>query len=1565
MKKLTNYIFAALLLLLTAGLQAQVVEVCAGDGTDSVTLSLAQYQYGNIQWQYSEDTLTWTDILGAHDTVFRCLPEQECYYRARIEYPNCPLDTTQVTHILFTPTANAGPDRILNEGYVTTLFGNKVEDGNTRCMWQVIEGELPDLEDPTYRNSRFTGPDTLYKLTWTVANACGVSVDTVEIRYVHTVMYDAIAIVDTTDIILSDSAERASGIYRIVFSNPAPNITDSTVLVGMVDEGFLRKVLYFEYYGDTCEMVTSQGYITDILKEGAINLEVPMSLAASSQRSGAYHTYTRAELLQDSRFLSGNWGALLDGLAQSYQRDLIVNNWNMGDVTLGGHWDIQDLTPDFSDVKLIEDWYVHPYLVFGNGYVSFKVGFMGDAKVDFKLHASQFATPFHITKDISPLTFGLPGLANVKLGVSLDFAVTLSANLSDGIEKQYIYTRPIYYVAEGEVLVAGGVPIPINIDFDTTKAGEGKIVEIEPEHINTNVSLELSLAIGPKLSGILLFKTLELYLEFMPKIAFVFCYGANGFKSESTDLRLYEEIGLKVIGLWNPNMFWEQTLKSWKRPYRMAMGPNTNRNLVPPAAGSWISDPIQVQVFKNNGDPRSGNTVLFEASDGVVSSTPSGSGSASAFATTNTNGIAQIYWKPNNTVAPTLKASVLDCEGNHIEGSPLWFYADNVCSNSTLTLDVRDGHLSPSGYNGAYGYLFLEYSSDNINWSNTAPYPLVPGTTYFVRDNNGCKATTTYTVQEATPACNLTTSTYQDGLQVRFVANNGTAPYHFYVDGLDYTTSGTTQRVFQHTFAQDGEYTLTVTDANGCTQSTVVRLLEGITPPTVVTIERYNTANQVYDAVMGAVTDNGGAEVAERGIQWSLSSDMSNATLVPSSITGDGLGRFVCQISDVSAGATYYARAYATNSKGPGYGNIITLTVPGTTPGPGSTTSCGVSSVRANETGSNGTITAVRDHQNNSYAVVQIGNQCWLKENMRCTTSPSTGANMVENPAVQANMSATVCRAYYYDNNPANAADGYGLLYNWPAAMDGSTAEGARGICPEGWHLPTDAEWTTLMNTAVSIYQPGVTPTSQTMANNARIEGGNTAISSMLSGGADWQSDNSGEATPGNFSHALRNATGFSAVPSGGYNGRFLGRGQGVYCWSSSPYDSGNASYRVLFYLYAGVFRDYGLKEYAFAVRCLRNDGGTSAAILPTVTTSAVENVTATSATCGGNVSSDGGAAVTARGVCWSTNQNPTISDNHTADGSGVGSFTSNISGLTAGNIYYVRAYATNSVGTAYGNEVSVTVPGNTPGPGNTTSCGVSSIHSNETGSNGTITAVRDHQNNSYAVVQIGNQCWLKENMRCTTSPSTGTYLIPPVGTDRTYTGKQARWYNNDSTTYAPQNYGLLYNWNAAMDTFNMVYGETSVNTDRSNVVLVNVTDNRRGVCPEGWHLPRVEEWEQLIDYISGQSQFLCGGDSTYVAKALASTEGWRQSSNTTCDVGNASSDNNTTGFSAVPAGWGWGSDDFVEAGWCSHFSSSTQGNNANSIVNAKGCELNSSMAYVRIYGNNKMFGKSVRCLRD
>jgi hypothetical protein len=94
---------------------------------------------------------------------------------------------------------------------------------------------------------------------------------------------------------------------------------------------------------------------------------------------------------------------------------------------------------------------------------------------------------------------------------------------------------------------------------------------------------------------------------------------------------------------------------------------------------------------------------------------------------------------------------------------------------------------------------------------------------------------------------------------------------------------------------------------------------------------------------------------------------------------------------------------------------------------------------------------------------------------------------------------------------------------------------------------------------------------------------------------------------------------------------------------------------------------------------------------MPTVTTTTVTSITMTTATGGGNVTADGGEPVTAKGICWAKTASPTLSNITSVDGSGTGEYTSHLSMLSGGTLYYVRAYATNKAGTAYGSEVTFT----------------------------------------------------------------------------------------------------------------------------------------------------------------------------------------------------------------------------------------------------------------------------------
>ena len=242
---------------------------------------------------------------------------------------------------------------------------------------------------------------------------------------------------------------------------------------------------------------------------------------------------------------------------------------------------------------------------------------------------------------------------------------------------------------------------------------------------------------------------------------------------------------------------------------------------------------------------------------------------------------------------------------------------------------------------------------------------------------------------------------------------------------------------------------------------------------------------------------------------------------------------------------------------------------------------------------------------------------------------------------------------------------------------------------------------------------------------------------------------------------------------------------------------------------------------------------------------------------------------MTARGVCWSTSRNPTISDNHTTDGGGLGDFSSNIVGLFPNTTYYIRAYAADSVGVAYGNQINFTTSTNPTQTDNTTCPGIATV--------------TDYDGNIYNTVRIGNQCWMKENLR--TRHYANGDSIPFTTSISSDTSGYCYYPGGDEGNVGV--YGYLYNWPAVM------HNENNSGSNPSGV---------QGVCPTGWHVPSLAEWMQLALYVNSQSCYRCGDVDARIAKSLASTTGWNEATST-CGVGNAPSTNNATGFSAVPAG--------------------------------------------------------------
>jgi uncharacterized protein (TIGR02145 family) len=388
------------------------------------------------------------------------------------------------------------------------------------------------------------------------------------------------------------------------------------------------------------------------------------------------------------------------------------------------------------------------------------------------------------------------------------------------------------------------------------------------------------------------------------------------------------------------------------------------------------------------------------------------------------------------------------------------------------------------------------------------------------------------------------------------------------------------------------------------------------TTPTLTTTEATNVASTTATSG-GNITSDGRATVTARGVCWSTSPNPTIYDNRTTDVTGTGV--FTSSLTVLFSSTTYYVRAYATNNEGTSYGNEQTLIT-----------------------------TMAQDIDVNLYSSVKIGTQTWMGENLK-TTKYRTGES-ISKPANATNwMNATYGAWCDYNSDAANGTK-YGHLYNWYAVAD------VRNIAPVGWHVATDADWTTLTD-----YLGG-----EVIAGGKLKEVGTT----------NWSNPNI-DAT---------NTTGFTAL-SGGYRSLTATyEGIGIYnqFWSSTNFDTSTAWRRIITNSDATVGRSSGNKTLGFSIRCVRDE-------LPTLTTLAATAIGGNIATSGSNITSDGGATVTARGVCWSTSPSPTTVNNKTSDGTGIGTFTSSLTGLAGNTTYYARSYATNAAGTSYGNEVSFT----------------------------------------------------------------------------------------------------------------------------------------------------------------------------------------------------------------------------------------------------------------------------------
>jgi uncharacterized protein (TIGR02145 family) len=292
----------------------------------------------------------------------------------------------------------------------------------------------------------------------------------------------------------------------------------------------------------------------------------------------------------------------------------------------------------------------------------------------------------------------------------------------------------------------------------------------------------------------------------------------------------------------------------------------------------------------------------------------------------------------------------------------------------------------------------------------------------------------------------------------------------------------------------------------------------------------------------GTVITDGGSTVTARGVVWST---MPNPTIALATKTTDGTGTgvFTSMLLSLNPSTTYYVKAYATNSAGTSYGNELSFAT------------------------LQNSSTTVTDVDGNTYPLVTICTQVWTAKNLAVTAySDGTVIPQVTDPTAWANL--TTGAWCYYNNSSGNGAT-YGKLYNWYAAAGIYNAASLanptlrKNLAPTGYHVPTDAEWTTLTTC---------------------LGGENVAGGKMKEiGTAHWETPNQ-DAT---------NSSGFLGLPGGyrsSYDGAFYLIGGNGFWWSSSELDTTYAWSRLLYYNLGNANRHYyGDKEDGFSVRCLRD----------------------------------------------------------------------------------------------------------------------------------------------------------------------------------------------------------------------------------------------------------------------------------------------------------------------------------------------------------------------------------------
>jgi uncharacterized protein (TIGR02145 family) len=689
----------------------------------------------------------------------------------------------------------------------------------------------------------------------------------------------------------------------------------------------------------------------------------------------------------------------------------------------------------------------------------------------------------------------------------------------------------------------------------------------------------------------------------------------------------------------------------------------------------------------------------------------------------------------------------------------------------------------------------------------------------------------------------------------------------------------------------------------------------------------------------GNISSDGGAVVSARGLVYAT---ISNPTLSNTLLTiGSGVGGFSGSLSGLTPNSTYYIRAYATNSSGTGYGNevifqTLTVAVPTliTTDASGITqttvTSGGTISndggatitergilygTSTNPTTSNSKITS--GSGTGSFSVIVTSLTPNTTYYIRSYAINSAGTGYGNNTTFQTTVPAVPSLTTREILNITNTtATGGGSITN-----DGGRTVSVKGICWSTSPNPTTSNSKTTDGTGTATFASFMTGLSASVTYYVRAYATNSTgtgygnqqtftasstsntlpvvTSTSVTGlttvqatfNAEVNSQGGGTVTERG---AVWNTNGNPTVNS---NRVPSGAGTGVYTASIIGL-SGGSNYYVRAYAINNFGISYGVEKFF-----------TTLTALPSLTTNNVITQI-TTANSGGNITDDGGSTITARGIVWNNIGNPTLSDNKTIDGLGIGTFNSNMTSLIPSTRYYVRAYAATRIGTGFGNQQTF-------------------ITNN---SNFVTSTINDIDGNIYKTVQIGLQTWMSENLKTSRYRNGGsvTYVVGDSDWVALTIGAWSYFDHNEAYNTL---YGKLYNWYTTQ-------GDT--------------------LCPSGWHIPSDEEWTILTNFLGGES--MAGGKLKEVGNTnwlTPNTNATNESGFTALGAGNRTKEGDfLVQFPILYYTGYWSSTE-------SSYSSSTQGILPYSQAYSISLYSDSGRSFKQNNGMKKTVGLSIRCIKN